>query len=65
MKKTYLSPSTTITNVELQLLNNTSIKGVGGDSGIGMGSGDTPGTAGSRRRRRNDWDDEWDEEEEW
>jgi len=64
MKKTYLSPSTTITNVELQLLNNASITGVGGDSGIGMGSGETPGTAGSRRRRRNDWDDD-DEEEEW
>jgi len=64
-KKTYLIPAIIITDVKLQTLMNASLT-VDGDSGIGMGDGETPTTADSRRRRRRDeWDDEeWDEEEE-
>ena len=61
-KKTYLIPAIIITDVKLQTLMNASLT-VDGDSGIGMGDGETPTTADSRRR--DEWDDEeWDEEEE-
>ena len=65
MKKTYLSPAIAAKEAELLALMNASIAGVGGNSGIQMGDGETPTTADSRRRR-NVWDDEeLDEEENW
>ena len=44
--------------MEHRLLNDASITNVGGNSGIGMGDGETPSTADSRRRRNTFWDDE-------
>ncbi len=44
----------------------SSITNVGGDAGITMGDDDAPETADSRRRYRNDWEDEeYDDEEDF
>ena len=55
MKKTYLSPSSKETDMELELLGTASITGVGGDSGIEPGQGTPPAEADSRWKV---WDDE-------
>ena len=63
MKKSYIAPAVMITSINTSQLimaspTGTNVTGLGvkGDAGEGM--------EGHSRRRRNDWDDEWDEEEE-
>jgi hypothetical protein len=64
-KTTYLAPETTITEIEVSKLMSSSITKVGGDAGIERGNDEeAPTEANSRRRYRNDWEDEeYDEEE--
>lgn len=63
MKKSYIAPAVMITAINTSQLimaspTGTNVPGLGvnGDAGEGM--------EGHSRRRRNEWDDEWDEEEE-
>ena len=42
MKKTYMAPDTLVQNVMPEMLIAASIKTVSGNSGIGMGTGETP-----------------------
>ena len=56
--KVYKAPAARDIKMEHRLLNDASITNVGGNSGIGMGDGETPSTADSRRRRNTFWDDE-------
>ena len=42
MKKTYIIPTLSEHNVQTEMLIAASITSVGGNSGLGMGEGDTP-----------------------
>ena len=60
MKKTsYITPVTNVIKVKTESLC-AAVSGVGGNAGIVLGEGETPGTADGRRGR-----DLWDDEEEW
>ena len=59
MKKEYMAPAIKINDAELEaLMNPASITEVGGNSGIGLGDGDTPGEADARYGYHSVWDDE-------
>ena len=61
MKKTaYIAPAVKVTVVKLQLLGNGSITSIGGNSGLLMGTEETPGSADSRRSNSL-----WDDDDEW
>ena len=62
--KEYIKPSMMVTLLNTQPLMTNSLTGTNLD-GVTIGEGEyTGGHADSRRRRRNDWEDEWDDEEE-
>ena len=64
MKKArYITPETILTEVEVTRMICNSVTAVGGDANIGLGEGEAPNTADSRRR--NVWDDEMEEEEDY
>lgn len=53
MKKTYISPALELMQAEVQQMLAASITNVGGDSGIELGTGDTPVEADVKGE---DWD---------
>ncbi len=48
MKKVYIAPVTEIAGEELETMICSSIVGIGGDSGLELGTGDAPTSADSR-----------------
>ena len=59
MKKEYMAPAIRINDAELEaLMNPASITDVGGNSGIEIGTGETPTEADSRYGYHSVWDDE-------
>ena len=59
MKKEYMAPAIRINDAELEaLMNPASITDVGGNSGIEIGTGETPTDADARYGYRSVWDDE-------
>ena len=64
MKKTiYLAPETIVMEIEISHMICDSVTGVNGDTDIEKGEGDAPPVADARRR--NDWDNDWDDEDDW
>lgn len=57
MKKTYIAPSVSETKLVGHQMIATSVTGVGGDTGIGLGGGSAPGTADSKYS--GDWSNIW------
>ena len=55
MKKTYISPEVIETILAGSKMIATSVIGLSGDSGLGMGEGDAPGEADAREQRE-EWD---------
>ena len=58
MKKTYIIPALTEQRVQTEMMIAGSITGVGGDSGLQPGEGETPGEA-DVKRGYDVWDDDW------
>lgn len=56
--KKYMAPAIEIEETWPILLETPSIRNIGGDSGLGKGAGETPGSADSRAW---DWDDDDDD----
>ena len=48
MKKTYIAPALHMQRIQTEHMVATSITGIGGNSGIGLGGGSTPGSADSK-----------------
>ena len=60
VKKTYIIPATEVSFAEVEEIIAASITNVGGDSGIGMGTGETPNTADVKGvQDKSVWDNEW------
>ena len=59
MKKTYIIPAMDVTLVVAEEMIAGSITGVGGDSGIEIGDGETPGEADVKGNNYNVWDEDW------
>lgn len=57
MKKIqYMAPAIEIVNVKIEtLMNTTSISGINGDTGIGMGTGETPSAGQGAWSGHNVW----------
>ena len=58
MKKEYMAPAIRINDAELGDLLQASITQVGGNSGIEIGTGETPTDADARYGYHSVWDDE-------
>ena len=59
MKKTYIIPAMDVTLVVAGQMIAASITKVDGDSGIGIGTGETPTDADVKGNSYNVWDDDW------
>ena len=59
MKKNYQQPSTKVVNVKAASMLSTSVNGIGGNTTLRYGGGNS-GVA--RAREYNGWGDDWDEE---
>ena len=57
MKKTYIAPLVRETKLTGHQMTATSVTGVSGTAGIGLGSGPTPGSADSKFS--GDWSNIW------
>ena len=57
MKKTYIIPATKIESAVVEQMLANSITQVGGDSGLGLGTGETPTDADAKES--NDWEIDW------
>ena len=60
-KNAYLAPSIEVIDIALESVIATSIKNLGGNSGIQWGTGSTPGSADGNRHRRDQWSNGWDD----
>ena len=59
MKKTYIIPTTEISQGVVEEMIAASITNVDGDSGIGLGTGETPNEADVKESGDSFWDGEW------
>ena len=59
MKKTYIIPATKVEAAVIEEMIAASITGIGGDSGIGLGTGETPIDADVKEFDDDDWDADW------
>jgi len=58
MKKSYIIPAIEISLAEVEQIIAASVKHIDGDSGLGIGEGDTPDVADVNAAYGDDWDDE-------